>query len=247
MRWLYFPSASTPFTPTDLANITAWWAADLSTKTGSPGSISQMNALTGSIHLAQATAARQPTDNTRTINGRVALDFAGDDEMNVSNSLGVSTSFHLFIVVKFDALADNDVIVNAGPHFNLNTDDGWALVFAASGQGAAGRLRLRVGNGSAVDTLTASTSLLVGTSVPHLIEAWSIGTTEMGIAIDGVAETEVPATGCSGPDAFVLLSRGSNLNCVDGAFCEAFLCTSQVTGGDLTDARTYLKNRWGTP
>jgi hypothetical protein len=222
-----------------------WWDAVLSTKTGSPGDISQINDLIGSLNLAQATGTSQPDDNTRTLNSLVALDFDGGDSIGISSAPSFSTSFHAFVVAKIDALADVDIIIDSGPHITADTNDGMSLAL----NGTAGSLRLRCSNGTNVDILTTGTGL-VGITLTHLIEAYSVGTTVMGVQVDGGTATEAtPGFGCSGPDSFTLMARSpaSTLNAMDGALAMAVICNQRITGADLTSMRNYCQTRWGTP
>lgn len=236
------------FTPASIASCVHWWDAELSAKTGSPGDISQINDLIGTDHLVQATGSDQPDDNTRTINGLTAFDFDGDDQLAVTSALDITTAFHVFIVAQFDVLTAAAFLVNAGPSFNLNTNDGWSLGLDES-VGGSGRLALRVSNGTGVDDFVASASLVVGTAGPHLIEAWSVGTTEMGIAIDGVEEINSSMSfGCSGPDEFVMMARAAGgLNNFNGAWGMTVLFDAKVTGNDHDNMLAYATSRWGVP
>jgi len=235
-----------PFSPADLPGVVHWWDAELSTKTGSPGDISQLNDKIGTLHLSNGTSAQQPDDNTRTLNGVTALDFDGGDCLGAAGGPNFTTNFHMFFVIKFDALADSDFIFDAGPRFDLTTNDGASLHL----DGASGSILGHVSNGTNWDTVDAPNGS-VGTTNTHLIEFYSIGTTKMGIRIDGNTPTENTSMsfGCASPDAFVICSRSpvGALNNLDCGWGMAVVCNQEITGADLTNIQEYCQTRWGTP
>lgn len=234
------------FTPASIG--VHWWDAQLSTKTGSPGAISQINDLIGSLHLTQATGASQPADNTRTINGLVALDFDGADSLGVSSAPSFTTAFHIFTVCKFDALVNDDLLIDSGPQATVDTNDGMSCGCPGS-NASLGGFRLRVSNNTGADALVAANGT-VGTTVQHLVEVYSVGTTKMGITVDGVNTEDTTITfGCTSPDSFTIMARSpaSNLNGIDGAWCMTVVCNQEITGSNLTSMRSYCQTRWGTP
>lgn len=248
MRWLFFPTQGEEpaFTPADLPGVVHWWDAVLSSKTGSPGAISQWDDLVGSLDLTQGTGAAQPTDNTATINSLAAMAFDGtDDAMANAGAVSVTTSVHLFIVMKFNALVDADCIIDCGPNsFGNETDNGFGF-YLDENSGDTGVLTFCVGTGAAGAELDSSAT--VGTSNAHLIEAWISTTAQIGVAVDGSANTAVPANGMAAPDPIFLAARSGGLNEIPANYGMIVICNQQITGDDLTAMRSYCQTRWGTP
>lgn len=234
------------FTPADLPNLVHWWHAVNSTKTGSPGNIAQINDLVGSLHLAQATGTQQPDDNGRTVNSKVALDFDGDDTLTVATGPSVSANgtAYVFWIGQIDALVNADMLLHTGGF--SSTQDGFCLLLD-NGNAASGRLALHWANGSAADTYRPTTPVL-GTTTPHLVECWIIGTNGgVNIAIDGVDGAGATNTiGYNTPDEVDWFSRGG-LNPLDGAGCEMGICTSVPNSGNRASLLAYAQSYWGTP
>jgi hypothetical protein len=234
------------WTPADLPSIVHWWHAVDSTKTGSPGDISQLNDRIGAAHLTQVTGTAQPDDNTRTINGKVALDFDGGDTLTTTTdpSVSVNGTVYGWSVVKIDTLVDADFIFATGG-FTAG-DDGFSILLD-NGNAASGRLELNFSNGT-TQIRHRPTTPVVGTTNPHLVEFWIIGTTgEVNLAIDGTDATAyAPArtTGYGGPDDITIMARVAG-NQLDGAWCEAGLCTAVPNSTNRAQLLAYAQAYWG--
>ena len=78
-----------PVIPSDLSGLARWYKADdAATVIASAGSVSQWtDKAGGDDNLTQGNAVNRPVTGTRTINGRNALDFDGDDFLAAATSL----------------------------------------------------------------------------------------------------------------------------------------------------------------
>jgi hypothetical protein len=237
------PTVETAWTPAALASApVAWWdASDTGTISHVAGSVTQIDDKSGSgYHLTQGTGSLQPTTGTRTQNGLNALDFDGTERMTVSSVTWPDT-FHLFQVAEVDAVDDiNDTLlaVDDGSTFRLNMfRAGDATEFRAQVTGPAG-------GGTAL--LQASDFA----AAPHIFETWFDGGASPNthaLVIDATeldAEADYPGSGATGctVDLFSHLIDTAN---PDGGFFELVVTDAVVAGGDLTDLRTYLNDRWG--
>lgn len=245
MRWLLFEGAA--FTPASLTGLQHRWHAVDSTKTGSPGAISQLNDMIGSLHLTQATGTRQPTDNTVTINGKVALNFDGDDALVAgAPSVSANGTVYGFIVVKVDTLVDSDALWHSGAATAAN--DGFMLALDQTGGSPNGQLMLNWANGTTLEQLRPATPV-IGTTTPHLIEFWVIGTNGgANFAVDGVdAAGATNTVGYGTPDDMDIMARSNDLNNTDGVWCEAGLCTAVPNASNRSALLAYAQSYWGTP
>lgn len=241
-----YVGAPPAFTPADLPSIVHWWHAVDSPKTGSPGDISQIDDLVGSYDLTQAVGAAQPDDNTRTVNGKVSLDFDGGDQLGSVSAPSVSNNgtVYGFVIAQADALVDSDMFINTGAV--TAGDDGFNLRLDES-SGETGRLQLNWANGTTLEAHRPSTPV-IGTSAPHLIEFWIIGTTGgVNIAVDGTDATGGTNTvGYGSPDSIGIMARaGATTNAMDGAGCEWGLCTAVPDAGNRASLLAYAQSYWG--
>lgn len=236
------------FTPADLPNLVHYWHAVNSSKTGSPGAISQLNDLIGTDHLLQATGANQPTDNTRTINGKVALDFDGSNDNLTAGSppnISANTTMYKFIVAKVDTLVISDCLFHTGG-FSA-TARGWHI--RIDEDNTNGRLQLSWSDNTTMESYRPTTPV-IGTSGPHLIEAWIIGTNGgVNLSIDGT-----DAAGATNTVGFGSLALGTGIfgrsgvtNALDGAWCEAGICSAVPDAGNRASLLAYAQSYWGTP
>jgi hypothetical protein len=236
--------AAAPWTPADLPGLVHWWHAELSTKTGSPGAISQINDLVGSLNLVQADGTRQPTDNVATINSEIALNFDGTDSLRVVTGPSVSANgtLYAFWIGKIDSLVDFDMLWHTGGSAAGN--DGVCLRLNST----AGRLMLMWSNGTTAETYSPAGNL-VGTSGPHLVEAWVIGTTGgVNIRVDGVLQAGATNTvGFNTPEETDWFARAGTLNLLDGQGGEWGIATTVAAGADATNLLAYSQSYWGTP
>jgi hypothetical protein len=235
------------WTPADLPGLVHWWHSVLSAKTSSLGAVSQINDLVGSLHLTQGTGAAQPTDNTRTINGKVALDFDGsDDALNGATgaSLTANGTAYVFWIGKVDTLVSADMLFHTGGFTAGN--DGFCLSCHSAG---GGRLLLSWSNGTTGETYGPTTPVITTTG-PHLVECWIIGTTGgANFAIDGVdAAGATNTVGYATPEELNWFTRAGTLNELDGAGCEWGIVNGAVPGSsDRADLLAYAQDYWGTP
>lgn len=244
----FWGAAAPAFTPADLPNIVHWWHAVDSPKTGSPGDISQIDDLIGTLDLVQATGTVQPDDNGRTVNGKAVLDFDGGDYMESASGPSVSANgtYYGFIIVQIDTLVDSDHIMNSGG-FTAGTD-GLNIRLDDNDGTPGGELRVTWSNGTTLEAIQPATPV-VGTAGPHLIEFWVIGTTGgVNLAVDGTdAAGGTNTVGFGTPDEVGIMGRSSGLNQMDGAFCEAGVCTAVPDAGSRAALRAYAQSYWGTP
>jgi hypothetical protein len=234
------------WTPASLTGLIHWWHAVDSTKTGSPGSISQIDDLIGSVDLVQATGGAQPTDNTATINGKVSLDFDGSDDglhYNSGTSITGNGTAYIFWIGKIDTLVDFDMLFHMGGVTAGN--DGLCCRLNST----AGRLMLMWSNGTTAETYSPAGNI-VGTTTPHLVECWVIGTTGgVNIAVDGVDQAGGSNTvGFGTPEEADWFNRAGTLNELDGQGGEWGVVNGAVPGaGERASLLAYSQAYWGTP
>ena len=99
------PVVAGPFTPTQLAGLTAWFdAADTSTIQQTGGFVSQWNDKSGNgFNATQATGTNQPKTGINTTNGKNVITFDGtDDSFMVAGALTAisNTDLTCFVTIR---------------------------------------------------------------------------------------------------------------------------------------------------
>jgi hypothetical protein len=105
------------FVPTSVPNLALWLdASDTSTITHVANAVSQWNDKSGNAnHAVQATGTKQPTTNTRTLNGLNVIDFDGsNDIMTLTSGINPATNgVTVFHVVEADVTTGTQATVGS--------------------------------------------------------------------------------------------------------------------------------------
>lgn len=213
------------FSPIDLSPALWLDASDETTITELGGDVSQWDDKSGNAyHLTQATSSLQPSTGSRSLNGLNVLDFDGTNRLANTSSPGVSNTFVVFTVMRYDVL----------------TGDKWPVAGAgqtkaiAAGIGAGGS-QWRIFQGGSVYGGTPDTS-------PHVITN-VFGPTDT-MSIDGLQIL----SGDAGSDAWEDLSIGSgnaSVSRIDGAIAEVIIVDGTLTTQQIVDTEIYLADKWG--
>lgn len=221
----YRPAAGAAFAPTDITTLLEWHDASNAgsiTASGSPARVSQWNDLTvNGYHLTQGTGASQPATGTRTQNSLNAIEFAGAARSMDSSPAADTQPTMVVTVLKYDSTG-GQIVTGMNPmHTGINSGN-YAIYAGAWGAGPA-----------------ADTSA-------HMIESVGNGASSTITVDAGTPSTVNPGTsGLASP--FRVGADGAGGQAFNGYLCELLLFTAAVTGTDLTNLRTYLKAKWGTP
>lgn len=253
---------SVAFSPLSLAPALWLDAADTSTITASGGAVSQWNDKSGNgKHLAQTTAAAQPTTAASTLNGRNVLTFDGGDWLQASTAndwtfLHDGSASTVWIVAR----AGNTANPLAAYTFaaTANTNDGatrgWSLYYEDRSIASTNdSLRHAVTTGvpsncvsnfSAADALPANTwaRLRVVTDADAAIGAdRSIMAVNNGSSIAN--NTITSSVSGSVPSAPFTVG-GRNLRLVGGV-AEVIVVNGALTANQIAAAESYLAAKWG--
>ena len=233
------------FTPASLSNLLFWHDGSLSSKTYHSGSIvSQWNDLSGNArHWTNSTSGDSPVDNTRTINGITALDFAGSEAMQMGSGHGISTVGHLFFVGIIDTYQSSDKLLAAGAQ--TDTDDGFSLQQSSS----TNQLALLLSDGTAPrDILHSGAGNTFTPGTAYLIQGRFSGSGTYAIKI-GTNTTSSTASngGCTGPDNFFLMANdiSGNTAGTDGCVAAVVGYSDIKSGTDLSNLESYFAARFG--
>lgn len=232
-RWKKFGSA--PFAPTDLSNLLLWLdAADTASITESGGLVSSWNDKSGNGHHAtQSTGTRKPVTNSRTVNGLNCLDFDGTNDYLIlpSGLYGLTTgNSNMFIVAAHDNLDRLDpLVVGAG------TAGLYGIYPSSSGTGLIWVFHDTYGSRINATGFT--------TTDQHLFQHRR-ATGSYYFKLDEDAEVSDTAVNIT----MTLLRIGlndSSTNYADIRMCEILIYGNDLSAGDRTLVRDYLKNKWG--
>lgn len=237
-RYGYVTIAGGAWVPTDVAGLIAWWdASNSGSITQSSGSVSQWNDLSGNgWHATQATGSLQPTTGTRTINSLNVLDFYAStpDLLGFASApMAGKTAGHVFYVFADDADPPSDdafsgAVMSAWG--NASTDhEPYSDSTVYHGWGATARKTV----GNPASALTTPRQIDISTASG----AWGYnldGASVFSTGTNTVGWTASPKFGGADPYYF------------DGRLAEVFMYDSVLTGTNLTNARNFLKTKWGT-
>ena len=211
------------FSPLDLSPV-LWLDTTLSTITSIGGAVSQIDDLSGNgNHFKQGTASLQPTDDTATINGLIALDFLSDSMIPDTPITFAGDFTYAFVlkhdVASLDAFAGNAIVSN-----DYFTE--WTGVFRYNLAGA-GQVTTALAFPTATDTL-----IIIRRTGSDVISE-----------LNGTEETESAYT--SGTTTFSEIGSASGIPDWDGAMSHVLLVPSYVTGDDFTALKSYINGIWG--
>lgn len=238
------------FSPTDISGLQLWLdPSDTATITESSGSVSQIDDKSGNgRHYTQGTGTRQPTTGTRTINSLNTLDFDGSSDALVAPSAFMSA-----------ATAGTALYVMASDNDPGGADPGNGAVLHRWGSSASSDHEPYL-DSNVYHGWGATTRKTVGNPTPALTTPRQITITNASGAwaykIDG---TDIFTTGTNTVGfASALSDANSDLMSIGGStagaapvwfngrIAEILVYDSALSGADLTNAQTYLKDKWGT-
>ena len=249
------------WSPTDLPDLEAWWdASDTASIIASAGDVSQLNDKSGNgRHLSQATAALQPRTGDSTRNGLNVLDFDADWLQAATAApwkfLHDGTKHHVFGVFRPANVESPEVryammgTVWSGSDVGafVTYDDRMApeipnrlqhLVAA----GGAGLVAFQ----SVAGVLPGATWSLwqVRADPSNATEAdRSFVTVGDGMTYNENSYSATPASA----DPTAPLKLGGSAESPElyvGKFAELFMCSAELTSGQVADAVEYLQAKW---
>jgi hypothetical protein len=240
------PAAAGGFSPLDLPDLVAWWDfSDTATITASSGAVSAVTDKSGNgWDLAQATAANKPVTGTRTINSLNTLDFFASspvecDWMAPSATImsGVTAATALYVMANDSDGGMGDPGGNGAVlcHWGVATGDHEPYTDSNVYHGWGSTARKSTGNPTPALTTPRQITIVSKSG------GWRY-------AIDGTDHftTGTNTVGWAGTPKIGSNTTSGNNFCFDGRVGEIIICSSELTGGDLTDAQDYLQVKWGT-
>jgi hypothetical protein len=217
------------FSPLDLSPALWLDASDATTITASSGSVSEWRDKSGNArHVAQATAANQPTTGTATQNGRNVIYFDANDGLKTV----AKTVFDDPVTVAVVYVSPADSITNQYIWDGFDASNRAPISYVASDE-----------------------SLTVITGVGGITRAQNVGSVNLSIFQCDLSQTIWRLNGVqtshSGNASLGLLtignfSGGGSLGLV-GSVAEFVVTNSILTTQQMIDLETYLRNKWGTP
>jgi len=241
------------FNPKSIANLGLWLDASAdSSLTFNSTTVSEWRDLSGNgRHFAQGTGASQPVANTRTQNGRRALDFQGSQFM-----LGNAASLNVFRNV------------SGGTAFVVGKIDnivGSQVFFAASRNGSNSQARLVIDTDSAASSWRAGGRRLDAdgfagvtsagswdTNVNVLTGVLDYGNSDAFLYENGTllnSNTSFQANGNTSDtdsDAVYIGATGGGLvSFLDGVIAEIILYQRALSAAERQRVERYLGRKWG--
>lgn len=242
------PSSTAAWTPADLGASLALWldADDASTITLNGSRVSQWNdKRNNGINLSQATAANQPSYNTRTLNGKKVIEFSGNQMLwSTASVASGNPNVLMAVVVQFDINStttqdDRTVQLSSGP----------GTSYAITGGVAGYSSRFNDGNEVYAATSLATPLIQIGSRASGSNYAASqmfINGTESA-RTSGGNDTSVPNIGNGvsvGAGAISSNSLGTIGSPMDGYIAETVIL-SDVTLATRQKLEGYLAWKWG--
>jgi len=229
------------FNPSTLSGLKVWLdGSDSSSIIHSSGAVSQWSDKSGNAnHFVQATSPNQPTTNTRTLNGKNALNFDGNSDMlsctNASALAILTGQCTVFCVASRDVLTGDYTLLTSG---GAGTG-AWGV--SNNDTSANARQTTQWG----VSTLPVTNDLLA-----HTIGMHTNGATNPSNRVfrDGIFGGTYSDSGST-----VTVATLINLGAVntgfgwwDGAIGEVLIFNRALSNTELNNVGNYLKSKWGT-
>jgi len=252
---LTWPPAT--FSPIVIGGLTCWLDASDTTK------ISHVaNAVDGwtdkrGLHsFSQSTAGMKPTTNTRTINGKNAIDFDGTTDNLIASpwiwaNRGVGNT--IFIVCQSDIATGTSFLIADGRTVSNSTQWGVTLEFSTFYRPRATYTR---DDGAALASLLGPTAVVTTgpTLITHTqqiqsdtVSQWSIGqNAETRASATNFATSQAATT----PDLCTIGAHrrpSPGVSFFDGAIAEILVYSGILTAPNIATIEAYLKAKWGTP
>lgn len=241
----------TGFSPQKIAGLQLWLdGSDSSTITLNGTTVSEWRSKVGSIAVAQATAAAQPTLTANYVNGRSALTFDGGDVLFASSAplaIAPCTSFLVFdetTVVNFGGVlvgtpAAGDDFGSTTAFITSSRDTGNVIVRASNVGAAAG---IALSASSASQGAAAYGRKLVSTAVGGSTAFLRVN------AVQGATDTAHTASGSSAGTLIGGRFVGSAVSAsfrFNGRICEVLHYSQELSLAQIQTVERWLAQRWG--
>jgi hypothetical protein len=221
-------------------------SSDLSTITESSGAVSQWTDKSANGHaFTQSTGAAQPITGTRTVNGRNAIDFEGNDVL-LKNSISVVSpsdgSFTIFAVALPDLSNVDGGIFGGDPQGGNRPPQFLRLTSTTLNS-------TRVSNfaGTFSVSVASLSSALVAGNVGLFISRLAAGSFQ--VFADRRRGTEVGTTGGASAalSSHQIGTIGGGVLRFNGLICEIIVYPLALTYPQMSVVENYLSAKWGTP
>lgn len=227
------------FSPLALPGLIAWHdASDAATITSSGGAVSQWDDKSGrGNHLAQATAANQPTTGTLTINGLNVIDFDGTNDFLASSATPttVTDQWAIAMVWSADTAPQNKAPLMIGS----GAANGFGLAWSAAAALTPGVLRggIAWSGASSPTSATGSPRASVLVRINGTISLWVNGTqTDLAVT----AAPNAPTT------RMVIGSHSASAaDACNGQMAETIVWTAP-SRWSVDFVTAYLRAKWAT-
>ena len=252
--WLHWPAAggSTPWAPTDLASLYAWYQADAITGLSNGDPVSTWADSSGNGYDLTASGADRPSYQTNTLNSLAVVDFNATHWLAASTAadwkfLHDSTGSSVFMVLRYTR-QDRMAFLWTSP-FN-STKVGWT--FCADSVNTV--YNLIRGSGSWTSLNKGANDVSVNTDyVMSVVCDPSNGTAadrsayriDGGTAVTNNVQSGTPST--ADPNSPLTLGRvgDSNMDGLEGYIAEVVICNAALSDPDRQDVEGYLAHKWG--
>lgn len=262
--WIYIPSATAAWVPTDLADLYAWYdASDASTITASSGLVSQWNDKSGGGYNLTSSGVSRPSLITSAQNGKDVLRSSGSNNMKAATASNWKFLHHdpstVAMVIKNGTSSDpnllngimgtNDTSVwNVG--FDLLYDDRASVPLNdcvryrnCSGAGTNGDVfdvqhqNVLTGNAYLILVLWADPA---NSTAADRAAAYVNG----GSALQG--NTQNTSRSTSDPaHALQIMATGNGTRGFTGDFAEVVIADAKIGTSDREKLEGYLAHKWG--
>jgi hypothetical protein len=243
---LYKPS-NAAFSPDSIASLLLWWdPSDTATLSLSGSELLTMTDKSGNGYDADTPGTTGPDSGTVTINSLNALEVATAGEYLRATSFPLGDTNHIFWVANVDGVTSTDISM-------MGFNDGSATNFD---------WRLR--GGSTTSTWNASYRSLGGNTSGSIAESpaanyagtahlWELehnaAADTCTIRVNGSqkAQSAINTQTGSYSGTFNVFANETGASGATGDLGEVLVFNAVLTGDDLTNVRSYLQDKWGTP
>jgi len=228
------PLAAAGWTPASLPNLVAWYdASNAGSITASGGKVSQWSDLSGANnHFTQATGGNQPSTGVATINSLNAIHFDGETWFMQSPLPANPAASSYFAAMQFNSIAGTQDLIS----WDNNSFDGgleWQI--------ASGTWTLNRGNTGLIGTGTTGAD-----TSAHVTGITRVDGGSYAFYLDGASNGSGTQAGTWPHTMATRIGSGSTPKLVADVG-ELVICSSVLSGADITNLCSYLKTKWGTP
>jgi hypothetical protein len=214
------------WSPADLPGLVAWYRSDLGVTDASGAASAWADQSGNGVHLSEGTAGNRPAIVPALFNGIAGLRFDGSNDRLSSGAISRAIPYHMFVVARQVSWSAADSM------FGLQTS-GSSRLF----QNSSSPRIYQAGNAAAVNFVSPSigatfflSSFFNGAGSYQALNNGSI----VGPANHGNETMNIIRVG----------ARGDLSNFANVEFAEIIICSSEVTGADLTALRAYINERY---